>query len=141
VASKRDFSVFVGHVNLKSSSDQDARTRRVEKGLPPFFMAGTEPPVELTLQKLMQLCGVPGLSIAVMDNFEIPWTKGYGVTEVGTSNPVTHHNLFQAGSVSKPVAPAGALHPVGLGKLQLDDGVDHALITWKGPDNEFAKEQ
>ena len=126
---------------MKSKSDQDARIQRVEKGLPPLSMAGTEPPIELTLQKLMQLYKVPGLSIAVIDNFEIAWAKGYGVTEAGTSNPVTPHTLFQAGSVSKAIAAAGALHLVEQGKIQLDEDVNHTLTTWKVPENEFTKEQ
>ena len=80
---------------MQPKSDQDARIERIEKGLPPLSLAGTEPPIELTLRKLMQLYKVPGLSIAVIDNFEIAWAKGYGVTESGKSNPVTPHLFFR----------------------------------------------
>lgn len=97
--------------------------------------------MQLTLQKLMELYKVPGLSIAVIDNFEIAWTKGYGVTEAGTSDPVTPHTLFQAGSVSKPVAAAGALFLAEQGKLLLDEDVNQKLTTWKVPENEFTSEQ
>jgi CubicO group peptidase (beta-lactamase class C family) len=89
----------------------------------------------------MELHKVPGLSVAVIDNFEITWAKGYGVTEAGSTNPVTPQTLFQAGSVSKPVAGAGALSLVGQGKLSLDENVNEKLTTWNVPDNEFTKEQ
>ena len=37
----------------------------------------------------MELLKIPGLSVAVFDNFQVVWRKGYGVREVGTSVPVT----------------------------------------------------
>jgi len=68
----------------------------------------------------MQTYKVPGLSTAVIDNFKIAWAKGYGVTEADAHNPVTIHTLFQAGSISKPVAATGTLSLVQQGKLPLD---------------------
>src|ERR1039458_808734 len=69
------------------------------------------------------------------------WTKTYGVTEAGTSTPVTPQTLFQAGSISKPVAATGALSLVEHGKLSLDGNVNQYLKTWKVPDNEFTTTQ
>src|ERR1700753_1099797 len=80
------------------------RIRRIESGLPPISLGEDEPPLQLTLQKLMELYKVPGLSVAVIDDFKIAWAKSYGVTEAGGTTPVTPRTLFQAGSVSKPVA-------------------------------------
>jgi CubicO group peptidase (beta-lactamase class C family) len=48
--------------------------------------------------------------------------------------------LFQAGSVSKPVAALGALHLVEDGRLSLDDDVNQWLKQWKVPENEFTKD-
>ena len=52
---------------------------------------------------------------------------------------MTTRTLFQAGSISKPVAAAGALALVEQGKLALDEDVNQKLKTWKVPDNEFTK--
>ena len=82
---------------------------------------------------------MPGLSIAVVDNFHIVWTKAYGVIEAGSNTPVTPRTLFQAGSISKPVAASGALYLVEQGKLSLDEDVNQKLKTWKVPENEFTK--
>jgi hypothetical protein len=130
---------------MKTSGDRSRepaeRIQRVENGTISMVVDQDQPPLQLTLQKLMELYRVPGISVAVIDNFEIAWAKGYGVTELGTSNPVTTHTLFQSGSVSKPVAAAGALFLVQQGKLVLDEDVNHKLITWHVPENEFTQKQ
>ena len=52
-------------------------------------------------------------------------------------NPDT---IFQAGSISKPVAAIGALKLVEQGKLQLDTPINDALASWKIPDNAFTQQ-
>ncbi|NIP79990.1 MAG: serine hydrolase, partial [Gemmatimonadetes bacterium] len=37
-----------------------------------------------TIAQLMQEHGVPGMSVAVIRDFEIHWAKGYGVADVET---------------------------------------------------------
>lgn len=100
-----------------------------------------QPPLQLSLQKLMELYRIPGFSIAVIDDFQIAWTKAYGVTDAGSDKPVTTRTLFQAGSISKPVAATGALLLVEQGKLALDDDVNLKLKSWKVPENEFTKNE
>jgi CubicO group peptidase (beta-lactamase class C family) len=80
---------------------------------------------------------VPGVSIAVIHDFEIEWAKGYGVLELGGSEPVTPETLFQAASVSKPVTAVGALHYVERELLDLDENVNDRLVSWRVPENEF----
>jgi CubicO group peptidase (beta-lactamase class C family) len=125
----------------QTSSDLAARIQRVENGIPPIPYSDTEPPLQLSLEQLMQLYKVPGLSVAVIDNFKIAWAKGYGVTEPGSHNPVTIHTLFQAGSISKPVAATGTLSLVQQGKLSLDQNVNDKLKSWQVPDNEFTRDK
>ncbi|HWW16477.1 MAG TPA: serine hydrolase [Candidatus Dormibacteraeota bacterium] len=117
------------------------RIERVENGFAPIPLGENEPPLQVNLQKLMEVYKVPGLSVAVIDNFKIVWAKAYGVTEAGTATPVTTHTLFQAGSISKPVAATGALYLVEHGKLSLDEDVNRKLVSWKVPENEFTKDQ
>ena len=121
--------------------DQDARIGRVEKGLPAIPPAGSEPALQLDLEKLMRRFQVPGLSIAVIDNFRIVWAKGYGVRESGSQVPVTVRTLFQAGSISKAVSAIGALTLAEQGMLSLDENVNVKLKSWQVPDNEFTSEQ
>ena len=89
----------------------------------------------------MEYYHCPGLSVAVIDDFKIAWAKGYGVTAAGGKTPVNVHTLFQAGSISKPVAATGTLSLVENGKLSLDENVNLKLKSWQVPDNEFTRDQ
>ena len=117
------------------------RILRIENSFRPILLDKNELPFELTLQKLMEIFRVPGVSVAVVDEFKIAWAKGYGAAEGGTKTPVTVNTLFQAGSVSKPVAAAAALRLVEMGKLSLDENVNEKLVSWKVPDNILMKER
>ncbi len=48
--------------------------------------------------------GVPAVSVAVIDGYAIDWAKGYGFMDRESNRPVDVTMLFQAGSISKPVA-------------------------------------
>jgi CubicO group peptidase (beta-lactamase class C family) len=120
---------------------QEERIQKIEATAVDIPMGEKEPPVRLSLAQLMELYKVPGLSIAVIDDFKIVWAKGYGTIGTGSSAPVTTRTLFQAGSISKPVAATGMLALVERGKLSLDEDVNVKLKTWKVPENEFTKEQ
>jgi len=120
---------------------QEERIRKIEAMAVDIAMGEKEAPVRLSLTQLMELYNVPALSIAVIDDYKIVWAKGYGTIGTGSNAPVGTHTLFQAGSISKPVAATGALVLVQQGKLVLDEDVNLKLKTWKVPENEFTKEQ
>jgi CubicO group peptidase (beta-lactamase class C family) len=121
------------------SADQEAHIQRIEAAAVDLLIDPNAAPVRLSLQRLMELYKIPGFSIAVVDDYKIVWAKAYGVTDAGSKTPVTTKTLFQAGSISKPVAATGALWLVEKGKLSLDEDVNQKLKTWKVPENEFTK--
>lgn len=84
---------------------------------------------------------VPGLSLAIIQDGKIVKANGYGVVGKGDRTPITPSTLFQAGSISKPVAAAGALRLVEQGRLSLDEDVNAKLTTWKVPQNEHTMEK
>jgi CubicO group peptidase (beta-lactamase class C family) len=84
---------------------------------------------------------IPGLSLAVIDGGEIVKAKGYGFADVANRTPVTPATLFQAGSISKPVAAVGVLALVADGKLKLDEDINVFLKSWHLAENEFTREQ
>ncbi|MGA8433039.1 MAG: serine hydrolase [Candidatus Sulfotelmatobacter sp.] len=124
-----------------TSSSQDSRIQRIEARVVDAPVGEKMPPLQLDLAQLMKAYNVPGLSIAVIDDYKIAWTKAYGVIGTGLPSPVTTKTLFQAGSISKPVAATAALALVQAGKLSLDEDVNQKLKTWKVPENEFTKDQ
>jgi len=80
---------------------------------------------------------VRGLSLAIIKDGKIAVARAYGVVDDVSKAPVTTSTLFQAGSISKPVAALGALHLVEAGTLSLDADVNTKLTTWKVPENRF----
>ena len=95
----------------------------------------------MKLADRMQYYHVPGVSIAFFDHGQIVWLQSYGVADKQTGRPVTPETLFQAGSISKPIAALGALRLVESGKLKLDENVNDELTSWKLPENEFTADQ
>jgi CubicO group peptidase (beta-lactamase class C family) len=113
-----------------STQSVPSRIDAVENGLcSPVRIDGAEQ-VFHPLSQQMEFYNVPGVSIAVINNGEIEWAKGYGAREAGTSSPVDENTLFQAASISKSVSALGALHQVQRGVLDLDTNTGPA---WAGP--------
>lgn len=115
-----------------SPKDIAQRIEAVESCLPPPVIVKGEPKSCTTLPKRMAELHVAGVSIAVVHNGAIEWAKGYGVRQIG-GNSVNTDTLFQAGSISKPIAAMGALHLVQEGKLSLDTDINKTLTSWKLP--------
>lgn len=108
----------------------ESRIARIEAGLQqPVVLEGVAPP-RFALAAEMARLHVPGLSVAVIRGGEIEWVKGYGVARPDGA-AVTPQTLFQAGSVSKPVAAMAALKLVESGRLELDRDVNTMLKSWK----------
>jgi CubicO group peptidase (beta-lactamase class C family) len=124
-----------------NDSAGDARIRQVESGLLPRAALKHDLGRTVTLEQRMRDLGIPGVSVAVIDDGKIVWTRAYGVRDTVDKTPVTVDTVFQAGSISKPIAALGALRLVKEGKLSLDGDVNAQLKTWLVPDNEFTKDE
>ena len=90
-----------------------------------------------TVEERMKHYGVHGVSIAIIDDFKIAWTKSYGVMDTTSKRPVTDSTLFQAASISKPVFAMAVLKLAQQGVLDIDADVNTMLTSWKMPENEF----
>jgi CubicO group peptidase (beta-lactamase class C family) len=129
-------ALFLSNAPVHAQPDQ---IRAVTDGLLPAVSLKGQPPLKRSLADEMKALHVPGVSIAVIHQGRIAWSQGFGVRQVG-GGLVGPDTLFQAGSVSKPVAATGALHLVESGKLSLDTPVNGTLKDWKLPDNPFTKQ-
>ena len=85
------------------------------------------------LNTWMKEAGVPGVSITVIEDFEIDWTFALGVADASSQRPVTSTTLFQAASISKPVMALASAVLAGQGDLDLDGDVAMFLHSWRIP--------
>ena len=60
--------------------------------------------IDQRLQRLIAQQAMVGMAVAIVEDGEIRFIKGYGVTTAGTEDPVTVNTLFRWASVSKGVA-------------------------------------
>lgn len=93
----------------------------------------------LTLAQVMARLNVPGVSIAVVKDFEVHWAKAYGVADVTTRRPVETATRFQAASISKPITAMAAMRLAQDGTLDLDADVNTALRSWKVPETDLTR--
>ena len=122
-----------------SSQPPESAQAQVESALLPTFTIRGEPVVRPPLADRMAELGVPGVSVAVLVDGEIAWARGYGLADVASGRPVTPNTLFQAASISKPVAALAALQLVASGRVDLDGNVNHYLTSWRVPENWFTE--
>ncbi len=113
------------------------RIKRIENGLQPNLqIEGEEVPTYNIEERLREL-GIPGVSIAVVNNGEIEWARGYGMADSAENRKVDVETMFLAGSISKPVAATRAHQLSEQGIIDIDEDVNEYLASWKVPDNEF----
>src|SRR5712691_2780865 len=101
----------------------EQRIQHVTSGLIGGVVLSGQEHATHTLPDRMKELKVPGVSIAVIHEGKIEWARGFGVRELGGA-PVNADTMFQAGSISKPVAAMAALRLVQDGKLSLDADVN-----------------
>lgn len=90
-------------------------------------------PDSLGIPELMAQFKVPAVSVAVIRDFKIEWARAWGVKDVKTGEAATVDTLFQAASISKPVAAMASLRAVQDGRFTLDQDINSILKSWKLP--------
>ncbi|MBT31322.1 MAG: serine hydrolase [Thalassobius sp.] len=106
----------------------------------PVIVKGENPEL-FSIEDRMKLHNIPGVSIAVVKDGKLHWTKAYGIANTETDTFVDSATLFQAGSISKPIAALGALKLVQEGKVDLDTDVNNYLKNWKVEENQFTEKE
>ncbi|MES3033732.1 MAG: serine hydrolase [Gemmatimonadota bacterium] len=77
-----------------------------------------------------QVHGIPALSIALVDDQRIVWSRGFGEENDTTHAPATATTVYRVGSVSKLFTDIGVMQQVERGTLDLDAPVEGYLRTF-----------
>ena len=131
------FLVFSFLLLIQQSIYAQDKIQQVEKNLVGAIQLSTEKPG--TIQERMAHYKIPGLSIAVIENYKIVIAKGYGFANDSLKTPVTTQTLFQAASISKSLNGVGVLKLVQDKKLDLYADINTSLTSWKFPYDSLAK--
>lgn len=115
-----------------------SRIKSVENGLIPYVPVQGFP--AWNIYERMKHYKVPGVSIAVVNNFKVEWAKGYGLADTLKKTPVTPQTMFSAGSISKLVMAAAAFQLIQEQKLSLDEPINQYLKSWKIPENDYTRQ-
>lgn len=102
-----------------------------------------QPPVAAWQQRLdafirseMEAKGIPAISIAVVDDQEIAWSHGYGLSDPETEAPVTAETVYRVASVSKLFTALTVMQLVEKDSLDLDAPITTYLPEFQ-PENPF----
>ncbi|MGH9159136.1 MAG: serine hydrolase [Vicinamibacteraceae bacterium] len=79
--------------------------------------------IERLITHEMQAKGLPAVSIALVDDQEIVWAKGFGYSDPDSKTPATEDTVYRVGSVSKLFTDIAVMQLVERGQVDLDEPV------------------
>jgi len=120
------------------SSETNEKIALIESNLNDLTRQLTVPQ---TLQDEMSKLNVPGVSVAVIENYQISWIKSYGFSNVESNEILTPKHVFEVASNTKVFMSSVVLHMVEKGLIDLDTDINQYLKRWKLTPNEFTKNQ
>ena len=120
-----------------ATAAEDPHIARVEHDLQPLMQVQGRPVHPVSLAEAMAAHHVPAVSVAVIDHGRIVWARAYGYADVAGKVRATPSTVFQAGSISKPVAASAAMQMVQENLLDLDADANTELKSWRIPASSF----
>ena len=92
--------------------------------------------IETLVEEIMASGQVPGAAVGIVKDGELVYAEGFGVTELGSDEPVTPDSIFHMGSVAKTATAVAIMQLVEAGKIDLDAPLTEYLpdFTLADPD-------
>ncbi|WP_235016401.1 serine hydrolase [Aquimarina sp. AU474] len=72
------------------------------------------------IKKTMDSLQIPGISIAIVNDYKIAYHKTFGVKNIKTQDPVSSETIFEGASLSKPLFAYFVMKMVEEGEFDLD---------------------
>jgi CubicO group peptidase (beta-lactamase class C family) len=117
------------------------KIRQVESNLMPWIQKTDSAWVRYSMEERLAFYKVPSLSIAVINDYEVEWTKAYGFSDLAERHWASDSTIYQAASLSKSLH-SFCVHLLAQdGKLPLDEDIRPYLKSWKIPENSYSKGQ
>jgi CubicO group peptidase (beta-lactamase class C family) len=108
---------------------------RVQAPVPGRFATLSEPEqtfelIDALAADLLATAKLPGLSVAILEDGEVAFARGYGFMDLDTRSPVTPETRFRCASVSKTITATAIARLLGEHRLDLDAPVTSYVPSW-----------
>lgn len=95
--------------------------------------------LERFIAEMMELFGTPGAAVSIVRGGEVVYSRGFGVRDVGTGDPVTPETLMMIGSATKPLTTTLMAQLVDEGAFDWDTPVVSVLPGFAVADPELTR--
>jgi CubicO group peptidase (beta-lactamase class C family) len=127
IRSARRFVAFAvlafGAILLAGCASAPGQPGRIERG----DYAAVAHYVDALIAHEMRANDVTGLSIAIVDDQQVVWSRGAGWADAAAKVPATADTVYRMGSISKLFTVTAALQLVQQGRLAIDAPIGQAL--------------
>lgn len=90
--------------------------------------------------EMMLKYNLKGLSVAVVEDYEIIWTNQWGIKAADSSEKIDLNTAFSTASISKPITAIVCVMLEEKGLINLDDPIENYLKRWKLPESTLTKD-
>ena len=121
-------------MNTRSIWPTGARLAAALVALSVSHAAGSQEPypgLDTYIAKAVQTWKIPGMSVAIVRNDSVVYTKGFGTLSAQNHTPVTDQTLFEIGSSSKAFTATLVAMMVSDGKMHWEDHLADYLPGFK----------
>ena len=87
--------------------------------------------IETWISAQMEYYNLPGLSVGVVYDQELIWSKGFGYADVEKKTPATAETIYRIASITKLFTCTAIMQLRDQGKLLLDDPIQNYLPWFK----------
>ena len=89
--------------------------------------------LEGRVPRLMDLHEIPGCQIALIHDYQIVWTSGFGLADVEGGRALTVDTPMSVQSITKSIVAWGIVQLAEQGLIDLDAPLSHYLVGWQFP--------
>lgn len=118
---------------------QNAKIKAVENSLTSsrnLIFEDSTVPVYNILDR-MKHYNIPSVSLAVINNGKIEWSKAYGYADWTSGRKANVATVYQVASITKSIVGLAVVKLAEMGLLSLSQDIRLYLKTWKLPENQF----
>ena len=92
--------------------------------------------LEKWVDEIMGYYHIPGVSVGIVQDQELVWSKGFGLANIADAEPMRPAHLFRIASISKLFTSTAIMQLRDAGRVSLEDPI-RKYLPWFEIQNEF----